>query len=147
MGPAWQRGGKATRGRALARVRRGDGPGTRARCAGWRAGPAGSCWAEWGLGPRGEERGWRVGPAGLSRRGGGGPLASGLGEGTEVWAAGLGWGDGLSLVLGSFSNSSSLLFLIQTKIEFKYKFEFKPHSNKSMHQHECNTKFKPMIKF
>ena len=36
---------------------------------------------------------------------------------------------GLGFVLGSFSISSSLLFLIQTKFEFKYKFEFKPHSN------------------
>jgi len=41
----------------------------------------------------------------------------------------------------------SFLNLIQTKFEFKYGFEFKPHSNKSMHQHECNTKFKPMVKF
>ena len=41
---------------------------------------------------------------------------------------------GLGFVLGSFSISSSLLLLIQTK------FEFKPHSNKSMHQHECNNK-------
>ena len=31
-------------------------------------------------------------------------------------------------------------FLIQTKFESKTKFEFKPHSNKSMHQHECNNK-------
>ena len=38
--------------------------------------------------------------------------------------------------------------LIQTKFEFKYGFEFKTHSNKSMHQHECNTKeIKPMINF
>ena len=41
----------------------------------------------------------------------------------------------------------SFLNLNQTKFEFKYKFEFKPHSNKCMHQHECNTKFKPMINF
>ena len=44
-------------------------------------------------------------------------------EGEKGWAGlgccwVLGWGDGLSL--GFFSNSSSLLFLIQTKFEFKY---------------------------
>ena len=53
-----------------------------------------------------------------------------LGPRRRNWAAGMGWaGAGLSLVLGSFSIPSSLLFLIQTKFEFKYKFEFKPHSN------------------
>ena len=41
----------------------------------------------------------------------------------------------------------SFLFLIQTKFEFKYKFEFKQHSSKNMHQHECNTKIKPMTNF
>jgi hypothetical protein len=34
----------------------------------------------------------------------------------------------------------SFLNLIQTKFEFKFEFEFKPHSNKIMHQHECNKK-------
>jgi hypothetical protein len=32
----------------------------------------------------------------------------------------------------------SFLNPIQTKFEFKFEFEFKPHSNKIMHQHECN---------
>ena len=32
----------------------------------------------------------------------------------------------------------SFLNLIQSKFEFKFEFEFKPHSNKIMHQHECN---------
>ena len=41
----------------------------------------------------------------------------------------------------------SLQNLIQTKFEFKFEFEFKPHSNKIMHQHECNKKFKPVINF
>ena len=63
-----------------------------------------------------------------------GEVGVGRGEawvGLRVWAG----------VLGSFSISFSFLFLIQTKFEFKYNFEFKPHSNKSMHQHECNTEF------
>ena len=49
-----------------------------------------------------------------------------------------GWADFGLRVLGFLSFSS--LFLIQTKFEFKYKFEFKPHSIKSMHQHECINK-------
>ena len=83
---------------------------------------------------RGElaEAGRGVGRAELDQAGGDGPSAKGS-EREKGWAGlgccwVLGWGDGLSLVLGSFSNSSSLLFLIQTKFEFKYKFEFKPHS-------------------
>ena len=55
-------------------------------------------------------------------------------------AWGLGSWAGLTLGVGLLS-ISLLLNLIQTK------FEFKPQSNKSMHQHECNTKFKPMINF
>ena len=43
-------------------------------------------------------------------------------------------------VMGSFSISFSLLFLIQTKFEFKYKFEFKPHSIKSMHSMNATQK-------
>ena len=70
----------------------------------------------------------RSGPAGRER---------------ETWAAlgrawvavGLGFGCGFGF---SFSYSSLFLFLIQTKFEFKFEFEFKPHSNKIMHQHECN---------
>jgi len=41
----------------------------------------------------------------------------------------------------------SFLISNSNKFEFKFEFEFKPHSNKVMHQHECNKKFKPMIKF
>ena len=54
--------------------------------------------------------------------------------------AGLGREVGWILVLGFLFYFFSFLNLIQTKFEFKYEFEFKPHSNKSMHQHECNTK-------
>ena len=50
------------------------------------------------------------------------------------WASSRIWAPFLFLFYLSF------LFLIQTKFEFKYEFEFKPHSNRSMHQHECNTK-------
>jgi len=43
-----------------------------------------------------------------------------------------------------FSNSISSHFSNSNSNEF----EFKTHSNKSMHQHECNTKeIKPMINF
>ena len=91
-----------------------------------------------GGGPSAEVEPWdRAGPAGRGKGKGGGPGRGWVG--LRVWAGVLG--------LGSFSISSSLLFLIQTKFEFKYKFEFKPHSIKSMHQHECNTKIKPMINF
>ena len=56
------------------------------------------------------------------------------GLGRPGWVLGWVWFPFSILFLSSF------LFLIQTKFEFKYKFEFKPHSIKSMHQHECNTK-------
>ena len=46
-------------------------------------------------------------------------------------------GAGLSIFLSYFL-FFSFLNLIQTKFEFKFEFEFKPHSNKIMHQHECN---------
>ena len=51
------------------------------------------------------------------------------------------WALGLGFLSFSISYSSPFLNLFQTKFEFKYEFEFKPHSNKKMHQHECNTKF------
>jgi len=91
-----------------------------------------------GLGLPGErEREEEADRAGLGRAAGPAQKVGPRG-GRWVWAGKLGF---------AFSISILFLFLIQTKVEFKYKFEFKPHSNKSMHQHECNTKFKPMIKF
>jgi hypothetical protein len=90
------------------------------------------------------------------RRGASGPSELGRGErvglgqraGLAWEKKGLGWALGFGLlwvwVLGWFSIflSTSLTFLnlIQTKFEFKFEFEFKPHSNKIMHQHECNKK-------
>ena len=68
------------------------------------------CWAGGAAGPA-----QKVGPRG----------------GRWVWAGKLGLG---LLSISLFPN------LIQTKFEFKYEFEFNPQSNKSMHQHECNTK-------
>ena len=57
------------------------------------------------------------------------------GKSRPGWAASgvLGW-----VGLGFFFLLFSFLNLIQTKFEFKFEFEFKPHSNKIMHQHECN---------
>jgi hypothetical protein len=97
------------------------------------------CWAgragkELGRSGRGRRAGPREGNGPAGERGG---LRVGLRS--WVWA-------GLTLGVGLLS-ISLLLNLIQTKFEFKYEFEFKPQSNKSMHQHECNTKFKPMINF
>ena len=77
-------------------------------------------------------RGRRAGPGE-----GNGPAGErgGLRVGLRSWV----WA-GLTLGVGLLS-ISLLLNLIQTKFEFKYEFEFKPHSNKSVHQHECNTNF------
>ena len=111
-----------------------------------RAGRAGLRWVSWaGFWGFSWVLGWIRGK-------GSGPGRSGFGpdEG-ERWAAG--WVlFGSGLVVGLFFLFYFLFFsflnLIQTKFEFKYGFEFKPHSNKSMHQHECNTKeIKPMINF
>ena len=109
-----------------------------------------------GAGPR-ERGGWLLaGRAGEgSRLGWCGLLGPEGRSGPPGWAergerekcCGLGLKLGLGFGWFSFSISLSLIFLIQTKFEFKYEFEFKPQSNKSMHQHECNTKFKPMINF
>jgi hypothetical protein len=74
------------------------------------------------------------------------PVWRGLGRAERGWAwaavelkADFFFGFSFLFSLSSISNSN--------KFEFKYEFEFKPQSNKSMHQHECNTKFKPMINF
>jgi hypothetical protein len=96
-------------------------------------------WAARGeaLGRPGESVGWATGRTGPSG-----------GEGGE-WVGpdlGVGLGFGLSIFLSYFL-FFSFLNPIQTKFEFKFEFEFKPHSNKIMHQHECNKKFKLMINF
>ena len=77
-----------------------------------------------------------------------GPSWAGPGVWALVWAARKGldwvlvcWALGLGFLSFSIPYSSPFLNLFQTKFEFKYEFEFKPHSNKSMHQHECNTNF------
>ena len=77
-----------------------------------------------------------------------GPRWAGPGVWALVWAARKGldwvlvcWALGLGFLSFSIPYSSPFLNLFQTKFEFKYEFEFKPHSNKSMHQHECNTNF------
>ena len=85
----------------------------------------------------GKER--KTGPAGERNRTGRRERGAWVGFGTE-----LGWvllGFGLALGFGLlfyFPFSFLVLNLIQTKFEFKFEFEFKPHSNKIMHQHECN---------
>ena len=66
------------------------------------------------------------------------------GPGLSWWASGMGFGLGCFGFGFGFSFSFyffSFLNLIQTKFEFKYKFEFKPHSIKSIHQHECTINF------
>ena len=102
----------------------------------------------------------RAGPERCAGEGGNGPQEreketwAGPGVWALVWAARKGldwvlvcWALGLGFLSFSIPYSSPFLNLFQTKFEFKYKFEFKPHSNKSMHQHECNIKSKPMMKF
>ena len=85
------------------------------------------------------ERAGRARVRGLGR----GKRWAGLRFGPISWVE-LGFGFSILFLFLFFS----FLNLIQTKFEFKYGFEFKPHSNKSMHQHECNTKeIKPMINF
>ena len=86
---------------------------------------------EWRSGPESglaEALAW-VGPSGR-RRG----VGRGLGF---VWVR-FWLGFGLSGFWVFFFLLFSFLNLIQSKFEFKFEFEFKPHSNKIMHQHECN---------
>ena len=73
----------------------------------------------------------RAGPRGIGPREGRGRNGPGFG-----WVLGF-LGFGLPIFLSYFL-FFSFLNLIQTKFEFKFEFEFKPHSNKIMHQHECN---------
>ena len=76
-----------------------------------------------------------------------GPVREREGEGKGWAACGLGWADWF-LVSFSFSFSISFSFS-QTNsnlFEFNLNFEFKSYAfkqNKTMHQHECNNKFKP----
>jgi len=113
----WARG-RRERGRraGVSGPKEGSAAGLEQRLAGWRAvresGPSGGGW-----------------PAGRASGG----VASWAGA--RVWVLGWVWFPFSILFLSSFQ------FLMQTKFEFKYKFEFKPHSIKSMHQHECNTNF------
>ena len=89
-----------------------------------RAGRGAGIWAGPGIaGPRGKKR--RFGPTGLL-------CWVGL-DWQRVWV---------------FYFLSFFYFLFQTKLnlfEFKLEFEFNPstQTNKTMHQHECNNKFKP----
>ena len=114
----------------------GCGPGD-ARARG-----SGACFA--GCGPCGAMVSWaeRARLVDDAREGGAGRAEADWAAGKEKGRVVLGLGYG-SLFYFPFS----FLFLLQTKFEFKSKFEFKPHSNKIMHQHECNKKFKPMINF
>ena len=83
------------------------------------------------------------GEAGPACWAGHGPRWAGLGEkfglGLGIWVA-MGLGFGFSGFWVFFFLLFSFLNLIQSKFEFKFEFEFKPHSNKIMHQHECNQK-------
>ena len=102
----------------------------------------------------GERAGAAVGRAGQAARGGKTGRRCGLAE-ALAWVGpsgrrrgvgrGLGFvwvrfwlGFGLSGFWVFFFLLFSFLNLIQSKFEFKFEFEFKPHSNKIMHQHECN---------
>ena len=125
----------------------------------WQAGPgslvregSARCWVTWvearGSGPL------SAGRAGQAARGGKTGRRCGLAE-ALAWVGpsgrrrgvgrGLGFvwvrfwlGFGLSGFWVFFFLLFSFLNLIQSKFEFKFEFEFKPHSNKIMHQHECN---------
>jgi len=126
VGRAGSQGSRPARARAGLRVRE-RGRGLAEALA----------WARAGLGRArgGKER--KTGPAGERNRAGRRERGAWVGFGTK-----LGWvllGFGLALGFGLlFYFPFSFLFLLQTKFEFKSKFDFKPHSNKIMHQHECN---------
>ena len=101
-------------------------------------------WAEWGAG---------VGPAWDSAGTGTwvgfpGEVGLGLGRGLVCWAS-LSW-TGFGLLVGfPFPNFNSISYFY-----FKQSLNSNKNLNsnhtqtiKTMHQHECNTKIKPMIKF
>ena len=127
----WGRG-VSERGGALAGLSGGVAPTSGAR---WQAGESGR--AGLGSGERTGPGGWhcwlgrggkgkRDGPAREEKKKRVGRLAEVVGR-NGFWIF---W-----VWVRFFYFLFSFLFLLQTK------FEFKPHSNKSMHQHECNTKF------
>ena len=134
-------GARALAGRA-GRVRWQVGPGGRCAGASRCGGPSAV-----GSGPGnllGRAGKWRSGPSASRWALRDGPLRR-LGQ-AESGCFGYCWADRV-WVSFYFYFYFSFLFLIQTKFEFKYKFEFKQHSSKNMHQHECNTKIKPMTNF
>ena len=129
--------GFAARARPLC-VREGNG-GSGRDChvgqAGQRGG--GSCGPRWEETEVGQVSVGQAGCGGESTGERSGPSWLGWVAG-EGWTAEMGWaGAGLSLVLGSFSISSTLLYLIQTNSNLNSN-----HTQliKTMHQHECNTK-------
>jgi len=126
VGRAGSQGSRPARARAGLRVReRGRGL---AEALAWARAGLGRARGKKSSGPKGEGCvGWVWNQAGLGSFG--------------FWASSRVWAPFLFSFLFSFLN------LIQSKFEFKFEFEFKPHSNKIMHQHECNKKFKPMINF
>ena len=85
------------------------------------------------------ERGpaWPSGDLGRAREGEG--ERAGPGCWVLDWVS-VGFGLWVPFLLGFLSTSYCFSIPNSNKFEFKYKFEFKPHSIKSMHQHECNTK-------
>ena len=96
-------------------------------------------------GPCGGREKRRDGPAGLAHwaREGKGPVGEGERAGPGCWVldwVSVGFGLWVPFLLGFLSTSYCFSIPNSNKFEFKYKFEFKPHSIKSMHQHECNTK-------
>ena len=88
------------------------------------------------LGPRGGRLGQRseLGRGGCGPRVGAGKRRPGR-YWVGFWVSG--WA-GFSIFPFYFLFTLSIQNLIQTKFEFKFEFESKPHSNKIMHQHECN---------
>ena len=140
MGPVWQRLRRelAVWGAGKARLTRGPGlsAGRGRRAHGAECAERAGCWA--GAGEAAVREGvlgrWRGKPGWAER-----------GEREECCGLGLklGWAAMGFLFFWVFSS-----FLFQTSlklIEFKLEFEFNPSTQtiKTMHQHECNNKFKP----
>ena len=115
------------------REKRGAGPAAR------RVWEIGASWAagerERGMG----QPGWRTGP-GREK----GLVGEGERAGPGCWVfdwVSVGFGLWVPFLLGFLSTSYCFSIPNSNKFEFKYKFKFKPHSIKSMHQHECTTNF------